>query len=135
MVVRATADQPGDELPLSGVKPCLNERAVLTLQQIAARQRVDHQVIDYAVRLVRASREMPGFAMGSGSRGAIALVRAGRAAALMDGRDYVTPDDIKRIALPALRHRIALAPDALLEGRKANDLLTGMIESVAAPRT
>lgn len=135
VVLRATTDQPGDELPLSGVKPCLNERAVLTLQQIAARQRVDHQVVDYAVRLVRASREMPGLAMGSGSRGAIALVRAGRAAALIDGRDYVTPDDIKRVALPALRHRIALAPDALLEGRKANDLLTGMIESVAAPRT
>jgi MoxR-like ATPase len=61
-------------------------------------------------------------------------VRAGRAAALLDGRDYVTPDDIKRIALPALRHRIALAPDALLEGRKPNELLAAMIESVAAPR-
>lgn len=134
VVVRATANQAGDELPLSGVKPCLNERAVLTLQQIAARQRVDPQVIDYAVRLVRATRELPGLAMGSGSRGAIALVRAGRAAALMDGRDYVTPDDIKRIAPAALRHRIALAPDALLEGRKANELLAGMVESVPAPR-
>jgi MoxR-like ATPase len=134
VVVRATADQPGDELPLAGVKPCLNERAVLTLQQIAARQRVDEQVIDYAVRLARATRDLPGLAMGCGSRGAIALIRAGRAAALMDGRDFVTPDDIKRIALPALRHRIALAPDALLEGRKANDLLAGMVERVPAPR-
>ena len=134
VVVRATADQAGDELPLAGVKPCLNERAVLTLQQIAARQRVDAQVIDYAVRLARATRDMPGLAMGSGSRGAIALIRAGRAAALLDGRDFVTPDDIKRIALPALRHRIALAPDALLEGRRANELLAGMVESVPAPR-
>jgi MoxR-like ATPase len=134
VVVRATAGQAGDELPLAGVKPCLNERAVLTLQQIAARQRVDQQVIEYAVRIARATRELPALAMGSGSRGAIALIRAGRAAALLDGRDYVTPDDIKRIALPALRHRIALAPDALLEGRKPNELLTAMIEGVAAPR-
>ena len=52
----------------------------------------------------------------------------------MDGRSYVTPDDVKRIALPALRHRIALAPDALLEGRKANDLLAEIVEAVAAPR-
>jgi MoxR-like ATPase len=52
----------------------------------------------------------------------------------MDGRDYVTPDDIKRIAVPALRHRIALAPDALLEGRKTNELLAAMVESVPAPR-
>src|SRR6266850_1349787 len=54
--------------------------------------------------------------------------------AVRDGRDYVTPDDIKRIALPALRHRVALAPDALLEGRRTNDLLAGVIETVAAPR-
>src|SRR5262249_26607154 len=86
VVVRATAGQAGDELPLAGVKPLLNERAVLTLQQIAARQRVDQQVVDYAVRLARATRDLPALAMGSGSRGAIALVRAGRAAALLDGR-------------------------------------------------
>ena len=52
----------------------------------------------------------------------------------MDGRGYVTPDDIKRVALPALRHRVALAPDALLEGRRINDLLLEVLESVAAPR-
>jgi MoxR-like ATPase len=83
---------------------------------------------------VRATREYPGLAIGSGSRGALALVRGARAAALLDGRGYVTPDDIKRIALPALRHRVALAPDALLEGRTANDILTEIVEKIAAPR-
>jgi MoxR-like ATPase len=53
---------------------------------------------------------------------------------MLDGRDFVTPDDIKKIALPALRHRIALAPDALLEGRKPDDLLTAVVASIAAPR-
>jgi MoxR-like ATPase len=91
-------------------------------------------VIDYAVRLARATRDWAGLAAGAGSRGALALVRGGRAVALMDGRGYVTPDDIKRIAQPALRHRIALAPDALLEGRRPNDLLADVIGSVAAPR-
>jgi MoxR-like ATPase len=134
VVVCSTANQAGDELPLSNVKPVLNERAVLSLQQVVAHQRVDEQVIDYAVRMVRATRDWAGLAMGSGSRGALALVRGARAAALMDGRPYVTPDDIKRIALPALRHRIALAPDALLEGRKPNELLTNVIESIPAPR-
>jgi MoxR-like ATPase len=105
------------------------------LQRVAAAQRVDRQVIDYAVRLARATREYPGLAVGASSRGALALVRGGRAAALVEGRDYVTPDDIKRVALPALRHRVALAPDALLEGRSANELLVEVIETVAAPRT
>ena len=122
VVLRTTSGQSGDQLPLADVKPRLNERIVLGLQQIAARQKVDPKVIDYAVRIVRATRDWPGLAVGSGSRGAIALVRAARVAALMDGRDYATPDDVKKFALPALRHRIALTPDALLEGRKPADL-------------
>ena len=134
VVLRTTSGQSGDQLPLAEVKPRLNERMVLSLQQIAARQRVDEKVIDYAVRIVRATRDWPGLAVGSGSRGAIALVRAARVAALMEGRDYATPDDIKRFALPALRHRVALTPDALLEGRKPADLLNAAVESVAAPR-
>ncbi|MGE5730510.1 MAG: AAA family ATPase [Gemmatimonas sp.] len=134
VVVHATANQAGDELPLSGVTPVLNERLVLALQQLVARQRVDEQVIDYAVRIVRATREWPGLALGAGSRGGLALVRGARAVALMAGRNFVTPDDVKRIALPALRHRVALAPDASLEGRTPNDLLTAVVESVAAPR-
>jgi MoxR-like ATPase len=134
VVLRTTSGQSGDQLPLADVKPRLNERMVLSLQQIAARQRVDEKVIDYAVRIVRATRDWPGLAVGSGSRGAIALVRAARVAALLEGRDYATPDDIKKFALPALRHRIALTPDALLEGRRAADLLNAVVESVAAPR-
>ena len=134
VVVRATDGQAGNDLPLAAVSPCLDGAAVLQLQKVAAFQRVDRQVIDYAVRLARATREYPGLAVGASSRGALALVRGGRAVALLDGRDYVTPDDVKRIALPALRHRVALAPDALLEGRTANDLLAEIIETVAAPR-
>ena len=134
VVVRATTDQAGDELPLSGVTPCLDAAAVLRLQALASRQQVDEQVIGYAVRIVRATREFPGVAVGSGSRGALALIRGARAAALLESRGFVTPDDVKRVALPALRHRIALTPDALLEGRGANDVLAQAIQTVAAPR-
>lgn len=135
VVVRTTGNRVGDQLPLVDVKPCLNEKSVLSLQQIAAHQRVEETVVDYAVRIVRATRDWPGLAFGAGSRGAIALVRAARVVALLDGRDFVTPDDIKRVALPAVRHRLALTPDAMLEGRKADDLLSAVVESVPAPRT
>ena len=134
VVVRVTTDSTGDGLPLENVKACLDRVAVSGLQQLAAKQRVDEQVVDYAVRLVRATREHASVAIGSGSRGALALVRGARATALVNGRNYVTPDDIKRVALPALRHRIALAPDALLEGRTTNDVLTEVIDTVGAPR-
>jgi len=134
VVVRTTANQAGDELPLADVRPCLSERAILAIQQIAAQQRIDATVIDYAVRITRATRDWPGVALGSGSRGAIALVRTARVAALLDGRDFVIPDDIKRFALPVLRHRVSLTPDALLEGRLQADILNSVLESVPAPR-
>ena len=134
LVVRATTNQAGDELPLDGVKPVLDSTAVASLQAMAATQRVDAQVVEYAVKIARATRAFPGLAIGSGSRGALALVRGARAAALLDGRNYATPDDVKRVALPALRHRIALAPDAMLEGRSANEILNAVIAATPAPR-
>ena len=134
IVSRVTTNQAGDELPLEHVKAVLNTDAVASLQAMAAQQRVDEQVVDYAVRIARATRAFPGLAIGSGSRGALALVRGARAAALLAGRNYATPDDIKRVALPALRHRVALAPDAMLEGRTANDILTAVMAATPAPR-
>jgi len=134
IVSRVTSNQAGDELPLDNVKPVLDSNGVSSLQAMAATQRVDEKVVDYAVKIARATRAFPGLAIGAGSRGALALVRGARAAALLDGRNYATPDDVKRVALPALRHRIALAPDAMLEGRTANDILAAVIAATPAPR-
>ena len=107
---------------------------MLALQQAVTQVRLDERVLDYAVRLTRATRAWNGLAVGAGSRGAIALTRAGRAAALMAGRDFVTPDDIKQYALPALRHRVRLSPDAQLEGRTVDELINEVLNSVQAPR-
>jgi MoxR-like ATPase len=134
IVTRVITDRPGDALPLADVRPVLDSAGLTALQTMASTQRVDPQVVDYAVRVARATRAFAGLALGSGSRGALALVRGARAAALLDGRTFVTPDDVKRVALPALRHRVALAPDAMLEGRTANDLLTAVIAATPAPR-
>src|SRR5277367_3693365 len=134
VVQRTTTDQTGDQLPLAGVTPVLNERMVLALQQLVARQRVDKAVLDYAVRIARATRDWPGIAVGSGSRGPIALVRAAKAAALMAARAFVVPDDVKGVATAALRHRVALSADAQLDGHSADDLIRAILDSTAAPR-
>jgi len=134
IVTRTTTDQAGDQLPLADVAPVLSERAVLALQHLTARQRVDASVVDYAVRIARATRDWPGIAIGSGSRGPIALIRAAKAAALIATRSFVTPDDVKSVALAALRHRIALSADAQLDGRKPDDLLASILDATAAPR-
>jgi MoxR-like ATPase len=134
IIKRATEQQTGDQLPLDAITPKLDERTVLSLQRMAAFIRVDDKVLDYAVRIGRSTRSWPGLASGAGPRGAIALVRAARATALMQSRDFVTPDDVKQHALPALRHRVMLAPDAQLEGREIGELLAGALDSVEAPR-
>jgi MoxR-like ATPase len=134
-IVRRTTDQQtGDQFPLEAVSPRVDERSVQTLQRMVAFVRVDDKVLDYAVRLVRATRSWAGLASGAGPRAAIALVRAARATALMQNRDFVTPDDVKQHAHPALRHRVMLAPDAQLEGRSVGELLSGVLDSVDAPR-
>ena len=134
IVLRTTTDQSGDKLPLSDVRQVINERAVTALQALAARQRVDPAVVDYAVRIARATRAWTGLAMGSGPRGPIALVRAAKAAALMAARSFVLPDDVKTVALAVLRHRVVLSADAQLDGRRVDDLLLAILDATAAPR-
>jgi MoxR-like ATPase len=135
IVLRTTVNQTGSEFPLQSVKPCLNERAVQALQSMVAHQRMDESVVDYAVRIARATRSWPGVSMGCGPRGAIALVRAAKAAALLNARSFATPDDVKAVSLAALRHRIALSADAQLEGQKVDDLLLAILEATDAPRS
>jgi MoxR-like ATPase len=134
IVRRATERQIGDQLSLDGIEPRLDERLVLALQEMASLVRADERVADYAVRIMRATRSWPGLSSGAGPRGAIALVRAARASALLQARDFVTPDDVKGHVLPALRHRVMLAPDAQLEGRQVDELLRDALDSVEAPR-
>jgi MoxR-like ATPase len=107
---------------------------VVAMQRGTAAIVVDPQVIDYAVRIVAATRSWPGIALGAGPRGSIALIRAARAQAVLSGRDFVTPDDIRDIAKPALRHRIALAPELQIEGQSADDALGALLAKVEAPR-
>jgi MoxR-like ATPase len=135
LLKRVTGGQVGDSLRIDDVATVAKPETVIALQRLAAMLTVNERIHDYAVRIVRATRSWPGVAIGAGPRGSIALIRAARARALIGGRDFVTPDDIKRIAIPALRHRVSLAPDAQLEGQTIDRVLATLIDSVDAPRS
>ena len=124
----------GDPLSARHIQAFATAQDILQLQAIAARVVCVPEVIAYAVRLVRATRGNQGMAFGAGTRGAIALVKVAKAFALLTGRTYVTPDDIKSAALPVLRHRVALAPELAISGQRIDDFLTGLLRSVEAPR-
>jgi MoxR-like ATPase len=135
MTRQVTERRTGADLSVEEVRTLIQPSTVLGLQQYAAHINVDDRVMDYAVAIVRATRDTPGLASGAGPRGSIALIRAGRARALMQGRGYATPDDIKAVALPALRHRVAPAAEAEIEGLSVDNLLTSLLDRVPAPRT
>ncbi|TAA36258.1 AAA family ATPase [Pseudoxanthomonas winnipegensis] len=134
MVDAITTGRTAADFDLSQVRCVASASDVVALQRATAQVQVDAQVIDYAVRLAAATRSWPGIALGAGPRGSIALVRAARAQAVLGGRDFVIPDDVREVALPALRHRIALAPELQIEGQSPDDVLTALLAKVEAPR-
>lgn len=130
-----TERRTGAELSVDTLRPLIQPATVVTLQQFAAHIVVDERVAAYAVAIARSTRESPNLAGGAGPRGSIALVRAGRANALLEGRGYATPDDIKAVALPALRHRVTPAAEAEIEGLSVDQLLQALLDKVPAPRS
>jgi MoxR-like ATPase len=134
MVGEVLSGRVAADLDVSRVSPVLNQQELIALQQGVAALRVDPAVVDYAVRIVRATREWSGVIGGAGPRGGLALIRLARAQAVLDGRDFVTPDDVRAVALPALRHRLVLAPEALIERQRSDDVLKALLHKVAAPR-
>ena len=108
---------------------------VIAAQRQCAQIEVDDSVSDYAVRLVRATRGSTLLRHGAGPRASIALLRCARALAMINGVDYVTPDDIKAMVLPVLRHRVILAPEVEIDGLGVDEVLGNLLDKVDAPRS
>ncbi|SDG49409.1 MoxR-like ATPase [Pseudomonas benzenivorans] len=134
MVRQVARSTRADMLDVTPLRTLLQAKDLLTLQKIASDLPLDEQVLDYAVRLARATRSWPGLALGAGPRASIALVRGGRSRALLRGGDFVLPDDIKGCALAVLRHRVRLAPELDIEGLSVDQVLQQLLDQVPAPR-
>jgi MoxR-like ATPase len=134
LVRQVTRSTKADMLEVTPLRTLLQAKDMLAIQKIASDLPIDDQVLDYAVRLARATRSWPGLAIGAGPRASIALVRGGRARALLRGGDFVLPDDIKSGALAVLRHRVRLAPELDIEGLSVDQVLQQLLDQVAAPR-
>jgi MoxR-like ATPase len=96
--------------------------------------RIEPELYNYILALVRRSREWPTLLLGASPRAALSLMRVAQATAAFDGRDYLLPDDVKRAVQPVLRHRVMLKPEAELEGFDADRVLTDVIAAVPVPR-
>jgi len=132
IVHRASSEVPGYEN--EGVEVICGPADIVAAQAATAAVSVVHEVVAYAVEIARATREARAVSLGAGTRGAISLVRIGKAYAAMNGRSYVIPDDIKSAALPVLRHRVQLTPEVAISGQQVDEVLAEIVNGVPAPR-
>jgi MoxR-like ATPase len=115
------------------MRPVLNVAEVAELRQLVDGVRVAAEVRAYVADITRSTREERMLALGASPRATVALFRASRATAVIEGRDFVTPDDVKGVAPAVLRHRITLAPELEVEGRTADDVLVALLARVRVP--
>jgi MoxR-like ATPase len=122
------------DLAAAGVRPVTDAAELAVARREVAEVRVEEAVLGYVVSLVRATRESPSVSLGVSPRGAAAVLHAAKAWAWLSGRPFVTPDEVKAVAKPALRHRLQLRPELELEGVTADAVLDGILAVTPVPR-
>ncbi len=123
-------DRGQDEVELRKI---VERDELLAMQRAVEQVHADSAILEYAVDLVTATRESPQLQLGSSPRGTLALLKLARARAALEGRDFVTPDDVKRIALPALAHRVMLRPELWIQRVAAEDVVRDCLDSCPVP--
>ncbi len=121
-----------DEVELRSV---VDRETLLSMQRAVEGVHVDESVGRYVVDLVAATRESPSVSVGSSPRGSLALVKLSRCRAALEGRDFVTPDDVKSVAVPALAHRLVLRPELWVQRRSGEDVVREILDEVRTPAT
>ena len=122
------------DLAAAGVRAVAGPAELRAARAAAAGVRTAPDVMGYIVDICRATRTSPSLSLGASPRGATALLATSKAWAWLSGRDYVTPDDVKALARPTLRHRVSVRPEAELEGVNADGVLDGVLAAVPVPR-
>ncbi len=132
-ILKLHAVSGGSDPGLERLNQATSPAELLAMREECAAVTVDDRVLGYIAALVRQTRKWPGLALGASPRAGVAILRTGRVAAALEGRDYMLPDDIQEVALPALRHRVMLTPESEVEGRTADEILLEAIRSVEVP--
>ncbi|MCL6541548.1 MAG: MoxR family ATPase [Roseiflexus sp.] len=122
-----------DGEPVDRLTPVIHAEQVVQLQTLVRKVRLEASVAHYILDVVQATRTHADIALGASPRAAIGLYRAAQASALLDGRDYVIPDDVKALAAPVLAHRLIISPSARIRNVSAAEVIADVLKAVAVP--
>jgi MoxR-like ATPase len=131
-MLKRRVDRAGDYVELS---PVTSPEGVLAMRRSLEQVEISADLLDYVVAIVTATRRDPQVQVGASPRGGLALVQLARGQALLSQRDYVIPDDIKRVAVPALAHRVTLRPELWVRQVSSDDVMTRLLSAVPTPQT
>ena len=134
VLARHHAGMNPHDIPSLGLQAVADAGVIAAAQQAASAVTVEDPVLRYMVELTRATRTSPSLSLGVSPRGATMLLHAAKAWAFLSGRPFVTPDEVKAVALPVMRHRVQLRPEVELEGGSVGAVLQGLLASVPVPR-
>ncbi|MEH1921501.1 AAA family ATPase [Nostoc sp.] len=134
MLLNRQAGFAARRLDISRLKPIATIADILQARQAVKEVKVSEAIVDYLLALVRTSRQYPDLTLGASPRAAGAWLQTSQALAWLAGRDFVTPDDVKAVASPLLRHRLILKPEAMLDGLQIDAVIASVINQVPVPR-
>jgi MoxR-like ATPase len=134
MLLNVQAGFRAKALDLSRIEPVATVEDILTARQEVQKVRIQENVLDYLLSLIDSTRKHPDLSLGASPRSAVAWLQTSKAVAYLAQRDYVTPDDIKTPALPLLRHRLILKPEAQLDGLQIDSVIDTILKQVPVPR-
>ena len=132
--ILSTFHERGNVNPLDSIGAVITEKELLGYIDTVSKVQVDGQLFGYIARLVTATRNHPSLYLGASPRASLAIMNAGKAIAAMEGRDFITPEDVQFVARPVMRHRILLTPEKEMEGTTPDDVIRQIIESTEVPR-
>ncbi|HEY9728165.1 MAG TPA: MoxR family ATPase [Chroococcales cyanobacterium] len=134
MLLNSQAGFRAKRLDLSRLKPIATVEQIVSVRKVVQSVEVEEKLLDYLLALVQRTRQHPDLALGASPRAAVAWLQTSKAYAWLDGRNYATPDDVKAVAPPLLRHRLILKPEAQLDGIQIDAVISSLLDQVAVPR-
>jgi MoxR-like ATPase len=134
MLLNAQAGMQTKRLDLAKLKPIATVDHILAAREAIRTVRVADELVDYLLLLIQRTRQHPDLLLGASPRAAVAWLQASKAIAWLTGREFVTPDDVKAVASPLLRHRLILRPEAQLDGLQVDSVIVSLLGQVAVPR-
>ncbi|MGQ1890126.1 AAA family ATPase [Thermophagus sp. OGC60D27] len=134
VTILQNAQQRGSIIETEEVSPVITAKEILDFQELVTRVRVDHDIISYIAKIVDKTRNNSDLFLGASPRASLAVLRSAKAFAALEGRDFVTPEDIKEMIVPVLNHRVILTPEREMEGLHPENVIRRIVDSIDVPR-